>query len=503
MRAMATEDSPRATGERRRLLSALPSDFASWLVTAVATLVAYLLVGHGFMIVGYAWQIPLFVGAVAGLAASSALQGGVMAGVGVAVALIALPPGPAGSEGLGAAAWVLAVALALGAAYGVGALRSRDAEHRGVVDVWLAGTLVVWLLANLWAPLLSAGLPPSGYGALRATTLRAVPQPHTYANDDALYLRLYYLLHHGEGYYQAFRDAWLGLASGAAPPSSAASVRLPTLYWIWSALPPDPFSIAYLFLAFVSAGVVAAGCIAGQLAGSRFAPLASAALAAYAVGSAHTVYITYVDLPAMSVALVGVALFVRSRIRDDARYLWAAAVVITCAALMREILIYLTLLALLGASLDTAGKRLRSAAPWLVSLGVFAVGYAWHAVAVRGMMVAQSSTISYLKGSPSFALDSFRRFTEVMTGNGVLMLLLFLLAIAGAVGSRRRAGLPFAVFAAAALLAPLLTMLKVANPPVDATGMQVNYWGNLFMPLALALWPAWVLLLPGFKPSAK
>jgi hypothetical protein len=269
------------------------------------------------------------------------------------------------------------------------------------------------------------------------------------------------------------------------------------MYWIWTVMPADPFSIAYLFLAAASIGTVAAASIAGQLAGARFAPLAAAALVAYAMGSAITVYITYVDLPATCIALVGVALLLRGHVDRDIRWVWAAAVVITAAALTREILIYITLLALVVSLFEPACKRLRSAAPWIASLLAFLVGYALHAMAVHGMLVAASSAITYWKGSPHFALDSLVRFTDLMTGNGVLLVVLFGFGIAGAMASRKRAGLPFALFATAALLAPMLTMLKVGNPGIDAAGNEVNYWGNLFVPLALAFWPAWVLLMPG------
>jgi hypothetical protein len=268
------------------------------------------------------------------------------------------------------------------------------------------------------------------------------------------------------------------------------------MYWIWERMPADPFSIAYLFLAAASLGVIAAASIAGQLAGARFAPLAAAALVAYAMGSAITVYITYVDLPATCIALIGVALLVRGRVARDTRFVWTAAAVITAAALTREILIYITLLALVTSLVEPAGKRLRAAAPWIASLVAFAAGYALHVLAVRGLLVKASSAITYWKGSPRFALDSLLRFTDLLTGNGVLLVIVFALGIAGAMASRRRAGLPFALFASLALVAPMITMLKVGNPGIDAAGIEVNYWGNLFVPFALAFWPAWVLWMP-------
>ena len=500
-RVMATDDSPTDSSSLTPLRPALPSDLRSWLVTAVSATVAYLLVSHGMMMAASGWQVPLFVGAIAALAASSAFQGALVGTITVAAGMAALPPSVVGAR-FGPLAWVLGVLLTLGLALAIGVLRERGSDGRRTVDVVLACALVVWLLVSLWAPLFVAGFPPNGYGAMRAATIREVPKPHTYVNDDALYRRIYYLMHTGEPYYQAFRDAWAGLGQSPAFPSSVTSVRLPTMYWVWALMPADPFSIAYLFLAAATLGVVAAAFIAGQLAGARFAPLAAAALVAYAMGSAITVYVTYVDLPAMCVALVGVALLLRGRIAQDLRYLWAAAAIVTFAALTREILIYITLLALVTAFFEPAERRWRCAAPWFASLGVFAAGYAAHVAAVRGMLVPESSAITYWKGSPLFALDSLARFTDLMTGNGVLLVILFALGVAGAIASRKRAGLPFALFASAALIAPMLTMLKVGNPGIDAAGNQVNYWGNLFVPMALAVWPAWVLLMPAAEELA-
>ena len=72
---------------------------------------------------------------------------------------------------------------------------------------------------------------------------------------------------------------------------------------------------------------------------------------------------------------------------------------------------------------------------------------------------------------------------------------LFVLGLVGAYGSHKRVGRPFAVFALAALLLPLLLMLRVGNNSLTAEGEIFNYWGLMVLPLALALWPAWLLLL--------
>ena len=151
-------------------------------------------------------------------------------------------------------AFVAAVALFVSS----GRTRARESV--------IAAGLVVWLLVAFWAPLMASGWPPAGYGELSAKTVRAVPQPGIYLNDDEIYRRVYFLLHRGESYYTAYLDAWAGLRHHPEPPGSPVSVRLPTLYWLWSALPPDPFSIVYAFLAlFPLLGVPMAIKTGGEL----------------------------------------------------------------------------------------------------------------------------------------------------------------------------------------------------------------------------------------------
>jgi hypothetical protein len=78
--------------------------------------------------------------------------------------------------------------------------------------------------------------------------------------------------------------------------------------------------------------------------------------------------------------------------------------------------------------------------------------------------------------------------------------LLFLLGVIGAVVAYRRAGWSFAAFGVLALVLPLLAFLKIGNLAVAASGQQINYWGNLIVPLALALWPVSLAWL-GWRPS--
>jgi hypothetical protein len=474
----------------------LPADCRSWLVTALSVAMTYLIASRGMFVFLAQWQVPLLVGVVSAAVASTYLQAGIVAlALTALLQMLALPQLPS-SVPFTPADWMLGLALAGAFSLGVGWIKAIAERNHRPVSAAIAVLMVVWILVTLWSPLFAGGLPSSGYGTLQASIIRDVPQPGQYVNDDAIYRRVFYLMHDGVPYYPAFRQAWDGLKHRPAPPNTVVAYRLPTMYWLWNLLPRDAFLIVTVFLAFASLGCVAAAFITGQVAGARFAPLASLALATFAMGSAGTVYVTYVDLPAACLALVGIAMWMRARVTADDRWLWAAAAVCAAAALTREILVYLVVFATLSAALEERGRRVRSAVPWLAALCVFGVGYAAHTWAVIGLIVPGSGSLSYMKGSPAYALDALRRFSDLFTWGGLLLPALFLLGVGGAWAASRRIGRPFAVFAMAALVLPVVAMGRFGNPSIDAMGNQVNYWGNLFVPLALALWPAWAVLVP-------
>lgn len=476
--------------------TASPRDFAWWVVAVVSGIGAYIAASHGLFYAAGVWQIPLFVGCAIGLVALNRVQAAVTAGFVMLLASVLLPPALPFGASIQPLEYVLAALLATGSAALLAHARTAFWKGRAATfNFAAAAVLVCWILINFWLPLFMTGLPIQGYGVLRSNLISEIPQPGNYQLDAEIYRRVYYLMHQGESYYPAFRDAITQDGRPDHPaPNSVLGFRLPTMFWLWRLLPPNPFSLVYLFLALCTVGVVATAFIAGQLAGVRFAPLAAAAMAAYSMAVAITGSVTYVDLPATSVALVGVALFVRSLRTDQQRALWAAAGVMTLAALTREILAYLIVFAAFSALLEAPGMRRKAAIPWLTGLGVFALGYAAHTV-VASAYLNPLSTVTYSRGSVGFVISALTNFSAAMNGGGAALVSLFVLGLVGAYGSHKRVGRPFAVFALAALLLPLLLMLRVGNNSLTAEGEIFNYWGLMVLPLALALWPAWLLLL--------
>jgi len=476
-------------------LAAMLGDPRWWIISVVSGLGAYVATSQHLLFTAGVWQIPLFVGCTIGLIASTRVQAAVTAGGVVLTAYILLPPALPFGNKVDALGYALALVLSVGISAVLVHVRTVLAgAERKMFGVVIAALMVLWVIFNLWLPLFATGLPIRGYGVLSAARISTVPQAGTYTNDDELYRRIYYLMHQGQPYYSSFRDAWLGFGPKPPLPDSPTGYRLPTYFWLWRTLPPDAFSIVYLYLFLCSIGAVAAALITGQLVGVRFAPLAAVAIGAYALGVGITPYLFYVDLPAMSVALAGVAMFVRASLRDDQRWLWAAAATITLAALTREILAYLIVFAALSALLELPGRRLRSVLPWLTGLGVFALGYATHILAVQPYLSRGSGQNSYLNGGVDFLVSGVKLFAFAFNGYAYVLAAFFVAGIAGAAVAHRRTGWPFAAFALASLVLPMLAMLRIGNPAVGDAG-AVNYWGMLTIPLGLALWPVWALWL--------
>jgi hypothetical protein len=354
--------------------------------------------------------------------------------------------------------------------------------------------LVVWIVVNLWLPLVATGLPVRGYGVLSAAKISRVPDAGTYRFDDEVYRRTYYLMHQGQSYYPAFRDAWTQQTALQPAPSTPMGFRLPTLFWMWRLLPAEAFSLVYLFLGLGTLGVASAAWITGQLAGTRFAPLAAATTAAYVMSVGMTAVVTYVDLPAACIALAGLAFFVHGTLTGRRSSLWTAVAIMTFAALTREILAYLIVLGALSSLLEPRGRRLRAATPWLAGLGVFGLGYAAHTWATWGYL-SSSSPVSYWRGSFAFALNALTNLSETLNGHGPVLLTFFLVGVIGAYAIHRRVGWPLSAFALAALLLPAVGMLRFGNASITPQGAILNYWGLLFVPIALALWPTWTLIV--------
>ncbi len=480
---------------------------------ALALAVLYLVVANGFLFFLGTPQIALMLGALAAMMFERPARAAAWA-AGVVAVVSAIAPPFVETGTVTTFDWVRISLLTGASAFAVAWLRAlsqSDARERARADAGIVGVLVIVLLLNLWIPLLIAGTNPlAGYGPLPASTIRAVPLPGAYQNDDELYRRFFFLLHEGRGHYAAFREAWSGLQSFDGFPQAVFSYRLPTYYWIWRMLPNDAFLIEVVFLTFASCGVVAAALIGAQLSGPVAALLAAASVAAYAMGIAISVYMVYVDFPAVCVALVGCALYLRGRRTGHESFIVGGIAALLLAALMRELLVFLLPLAFLATCLGAARDRRRTR--WIIAgaMLIFAVAYSMHAYAVSHWIPVRTAHLDYLQGNVRYALDAIETFGNVFHGTNAVLAGLCLTGIlalgvhvarplrrvrdAEVNGPESEAWLQPGVRELLVLLflasvLPLAVMSFVGNPGVVPGRGYVNYWGMWFVPLALTAWP--------------
>ena len=94
------------------------------------------------------------------------------------VALAVFPPALPFGATIQPVEFALAPVLAAGSAALLA--HARTALWRGrtaTFNLVVAVVLVCWILVNFWLPLFLTGLPPQGYGFLRASLISEVPQP--------------------------------------------------------------------------------------------------------------------------------------------------------------------------------------------------------------------------------------------------------------------------------------------------------------------------------------
>ena len=256
----------------------------------------------------------------------------------------------------------------------------------------------------------------------------AIPTPGMAPGDERVYLQIFTFMHRGSGYYDAVRQAWA--ANWGGLPWGVTSYRMPTVFWLWRLLPSDPASIVWLFLGFSAIAMVSAFAIGSQLAGPGSGCLGALAMASYYLYSATSWAVTYVDPWGMAIGLAAVALFVTAVRRGDTRLVWAAAATAALASLLREHMVYISVAAAVASALSARkGDRLRAAAPWLSSIGIFAAAYIGHYVAIGGRISPTSNYGMWLRGGAehlwatlTFAQDLFAAKPWSLPGMVILAL---------------------------------------------------------------------------------
>ena len=205
----------------------------------------------------------------------------------------------------------------------------------------------------------------------------------------------------------------------------------------------------------------------------------------------------------MSIGLLGVALFVAAVRRRDTRLVWAAAMTVAAASLLREHMLYISFAAAAGSALAAArGRR-------LACCGTVA-GFHRHLHRHlrdalhrrrRPHLANFETTGCALRGGLEHLFATLTFSQELFAAKSWFLPLLVGLSIGGALALWRTRFRAIAIFAAIAIGGMLTLFLIAGNGGRNSgTGQIVGYWGALVVPLALAFMPASFLSVdPGLQ----
>lgn len=480
-----------APRDRWRVVSA----FASGVLTFVAT------TGGLFVVLPWA-QSSVLAGIVVGLVAPGL---GAAGAIGAIVGLAGATLGPASFFGSYPSSQPLvfeAVAIPGSIAVCAASAMLSDvlSRRRRAARPWLLALTMLLLIGNLWFTTLKMNSVSGASSADGAplpsfnTQLGGVLPSSLMRSDGALYLDIYMGIDRGAGFYAEYASVHRALGR---PLASVADFRLPTLFWVWRALPNARY-IVIAFLVLASAAVLSVIPLGVRTVRAPLLVPGAAALASYMLYFPVNMELFRQDewagaLGVIALALHGVSLrAVRWRV-------WTSAAVMTAAlaVLTRETMVFLVIAGFASAFVGVVSQRRFRALVWGVGLVGVGILYGLHVASVVPYVVSTGGVPRVGFGSLGFMLAAFHFGTTFLGSGGWVVLAFALMGLTGVVvvpGRRMR------IFAVIATLAPLASFLVVGNnawtQAANGGPQFLNYWGTCTVPLLYALAPISFILLP-------
>ena len=473
---------PAARGERLRPAIAL-------VAAAIAASVLPVIADYEPLVRGSLAARGVVAGCVAGLVCAAVRPRWVAAAVAAAgLAIGFLVVGLVDRAYFDGAGLALGLLCAAAVALGLGALASVRWRPAAELAALCAVLLVaLWFAGVLPGPL--SGAPREA----RSSELAAEPQPEQYGFDGLDYLRTYYLMKQGAGYYDAFKQAQTeDSRHDGTFLTSPFNYREPFLFEVWRVLPGSGGDdLLDWFVVWSLVALVAAYLLASSLTEPGPALLAPIVLIPFLffLWWAGT-WFAFAEAWAAPFAIGAVACLLR-------RWRIAGLILLVAAVATREFMVLLVPAWLLAWWFADRG-RLRSTW-WVPAVAVAgpAVVLGAHLLAVPQLAPGGSGVRGWLHGGPSRLLAALRYGWELMPGKSWAPLVAAAAAIAAAALALPR-------WRMAALLAA--TVLPTLFLTVASASEWDYYWGAFYMPLAVAVAPG-VLgrLLPprGAAPSAE
>ncbi|MBI2863865.1 MAG: hypothetical protein HYX94_04810 [Chloroflexi bacterium] len=307
------------------------------------------------------------------------------------------------------------------------------------------------------------------------------PPDKAYTVDGALYLKTFYLMKQGEGFYDAFRIAFKQDRDTDIPgtpdhPAQYFNYRLPTLHQLWAwTLPAKGDYILSLLILLETVALLSAFLMVHKWTGGPIALLAPILLAPHYSLFAREWAFDFSELwSALLLVIVGL-LFVSGR-------RVYAVVVVTLVLAIRELFFFAPLAGMAASFLSGRGRHVIL---WLAPIAVFfgLEAYQYSQIAPY-LTVAGERTFTdwLLEGGASYAVNTVRFATSGVSTNDVIAGALLVLAIAGLFSVPTR---EHKAFFGVLLVTPLLSFFFIGH----AGGMGNAYWGFVYSSTLLILVP--------------
>ncbi|MBI4733680.1 MAG: hypothetical protein HY779_02505 [Rubrobacteridae bacterium] len=315
------------------------------------------------------------------------------------------------------------------------------------------------------------------------------PNEH-YEFDGSIYLKTFYLMNQGMGYYEAMGQAYVLDARFDQKPGQILAYRFPTIFYLWHTfLPGEGIFILYAFVLLALISLACSDLIAVKFIAPPAAFLSPVLLSAYLVSGATRTWFLFAELWASLIALIALTVLLtpcKSRSHNVYACVVSTSLILT-ASIIREQLVMIPFIIAISGLITKYKKNL---AVWLVPIAGFITAFIVHYIIVKPLMDKSSINPSiWINLMPDFGY-----LLEIITFNCDLYELSSIIGviavIAAVIGSLKIENSRLRIMLAGIIVLPVVVFTFVRSG---------EYWGALLMPFAFSLAPLALQYLPGFR----
>lgn len=351
--------------------------------------------------------------------------------------------------------------------------------------------LVLFLLILISFNFLVQGLVVSKGVAQKASI---EPPAEGYSFDPVFFLKVYYLMKGGEGFYKAFDQGFREDARFDKPYTTVAGWRSPVLFWMWSKAFPTGAEIVYVFIFLSLVALSVSYYLARRISDEVSALVAPALLSAYFLYATVSWWFMELEFWASFLAIFSAFFFYQRKEKLSLGF----------ALLAGSIREWLVSNVLAGMVEKLSKREWRKSLLWIFSFLFLALFYVVNSIIItRYLRGAGFEPSAGLKGrigggGIDFILYTLQFCAQFFLNPGFTPYLAFILALLGAVYLLREKD----YFLTLLFLFPLLAFLFVGSGKGlgDPPGWN-DYYNASFMPLAFIIAPAfWKVFLLKSSP---